>query len=90
MTRRSKYLKKVAALLDQAYADAERTARFRTEVEQAVNSYVQNDRRVPADVIARRRQAIADVEASQPAAARGQRQLQPRQCHSGDRLSDAG
>lgn len=58
------FLKKVGALLDEAGADAERAARFRTEVEQAVNSYVQNDRPVPPELIARRRQAIADVEAA--------------------------
>lgn len=58
------FLKKVGALLDQAGADAERAARSRTEVEQAVNSYVQNDRPIPPELIARRRQAIADVEAA--------------------------
>lgn len=51
-------------IYNQAAEDAERVAKFRTEVEQAVNSYVQNNRPVPADLIARRRQAIADVEAA--------------------------
>jgi hypothetical protein len=58
----AKFLREqVDPLYLRAAEDAERAAHFRAEVERAVNSYVQNDRPVPPELIARRRQAIADV-----------------------------
>lgn len=59
---RIKFFEQFDPVYLKASDDAVAAAKFRTEVEQAVNSYVQNDRPVPADLIARRRQAIADVE----------------------------
>ncbi|MEO5578793.1 MAG: CAP domain-containing protein [Sphingomicrobium sp.] len=48
---------------EKAAENAEKAAKFRSEIEQQVNDHVQNDRPVPTALQALRRQAIADVAA---------------------------
>ena len=77
-------------LYEKAAENAERAAKFRSAVEQAVNDHVQNDRPVPPALAALRRQAIADVAEQIAFPASPSEIRAPRQGDSGDRLPHAG
>ena len=54
------FVDRLNLLAERAAENAEKAAKFRAEVERAINTYVQNDRAVPAQLLDQRRQANRD------------------------------
>lgn len=56
------FVNQLNQLTERVAENAERAAKYRADVERAINAYVQNDRPVPRQLLEQRRQANADYE----------------------------